>query len=136
MITNTLNVLYIGFITEALKKLRGKMSKSAEEPTDPETGAGRPGVEGQVKADEAEEEAAVQVNRIPFILITRFPLPSSLSLFSLRLRYLNTSLLTRQAKKPGLSAASSSTARNDANRKKKQKRIRRACHPRAFCRKS
>jgi magnesium-transporting ATPase (P-type) len=49
-----------GFITEALKKLRGKMFKSAEEPVDPEPGAGRPGVEGQVKADEAEEEAAVQ----------------------------------------------------------------------------
>ena len=62
----TLNVLYIGFITEALKKLRGKMSKSAEEPTDPETGAGRPGVESQVKADEAEEEAAVQVNTFHF----------------------------------------------------------------------
>ena len=57
------------------------MFKSAEEPVDPETGAGGPGVEGQVKADEAEEEAAVQVNTFHFNhpVSSPFLSPSSLS---------------------------------------------------------
>ena len=132
-------VKLLGFISEALKRLRGKMSNRAEDPTDPETGAGGPGVEGQGKAEEAEGEAAVQVNTFHYNhTVTTFSFLFLPPLFSLRLKYLNTNRLTRRAKKPDLSAASSNTARNDANREKKRllKKIKMACPPRAFYRRS